>query len=59
VNYTANTDETFMVIDGELRIDFRDGSVPVSAGEISAVDGPPGTGVNRAERISLAVELHR
>jgi mannose-6-phosphate isomerase-like protein (cupin superfamily) len=31
------TDETFMVIDGELRIDFRDGAVQVSRGEMFVV----------------------
>jgi mannose-6-phosphate isomerase-like protein (cupin superfamily) len=32
-----DTDETFIVIDGTLRIDFRDGSVVVSAGEMFVV----------------------
>jgi mannose-6-phosphate isomerase-like protein (cupin superfamily) len=32
-----DTDETFIVIDGELRIDFRDGAVHVSAGEMFVV----------------------
>jgi mannose-6-phosphate isomerase-like protein (cupin superfamily) len=32
-----NTDETFIVIEGELRIDFRDGSVGISAGEMFVV----------------------
>jgi mannose-6-phosphate isomerase-like protein (cupin superfamily) len=36
-----HTDETFIVIDGVLRIDFRDGSVLVSAGEMFVV--PKGT----------------
>jgi len=31
------TDETFIVIEGDLRIDFRDGSVHVSAGEMFVV----------------------
>lgn len=31
------TDETFIVIDGELRIDFRDGAVRVRAGEMFVV----------------------
>jgi mannose-6-phosphate isomerase-like protein (cupin superfamily) len=31
------TDETFIVIDGELRIDFRDGAVTLSAGEMFVV----------------------
>jgi mannose-6-phosphate isomerase-like protein (cupin superfamily) len=32
-----DTDETFIVLDGELRIDFRDGAVRVSAGEMFVV----------------------
>src|SRR5579863_8328509 len=32
-----DTDETFIVIDGVLRIDFRDGAVEVSAGEMFIV----------------------
>ena len=32
-----DTDETFMVIDGDLRIDFRDGAVHVLAGEMFVV----------------------
>lgn len=32
-----DTDETFLVIDGDLRIDFRDGAVRVSAGEMFVV----------------------
>jgi len=32
-----DTDETFMVIEGTLRIDFRDGTVHVSAGEMFVV----------------------
>lgn len=31
------TDETFMVMDGLLRIDFRDGAVEISAGEMFVV----------------------
>jgi mannose-6-phosphate isomerase-like protein (cupin superfamily) len=31
------TDETFIVIEGELRIDFRDGAVQVSSGEMFVV----------------------
>ncbi len=31
------TDETFIVLDGVLRIDFRDGAVHVSAGEMFVV----------------------
>jgi mannose-6-phosphate isomerase-like protein (cupin superfamily) len=36
-----NTDETFIVLEGELRIDFRDGAVRVAAGEMFVV--PRGT----------------
>ena len=32
-----DTDETFIVLEGELRIDFRDGSVTVAAGEMYVV----------------------
>lgn len=32
-----HTDETFIVVDGRLRIDFRDGSVQISAGEMFVV----------------------
>jgi mannose-6-phosphate isomerase-like protein (cupin superfamily) len=32
-----HTDETFIVIDGVLRIDFRDGAVRVAAGEMFVV----------------------
>ena len=32
-----NTDETFIVLEGALRIDFRDGAVEVSAGEMFIV----------------------
>jgi mannose-6-phosphate isomerase-like protein (cupin superfamily) len=32
-----DTDETFIVIEGELRIDFRDGAVHVAAGEMFVV----------------------
>jgi len=31
------TDEAFLVIDGELRIDFRDGSVTIGPGELYIV----------------------
>ena len=37
----ADTDETFIVLDGQLRIDLRDGSVRLSAGEMFVV--PKGT----------------
>jgi mannose-6-phosphate isomerase-like protein (cupin superfamily) len=32
-----DTDETFIVLEGELRIDFRDGAVRVAAGEMFVV----------------------
>jgi mannose-6-phosphate isomerase-like protein (cupin superfamily) len=32
-----DTDETFIVIEGRLRIDFRDGAVHISAGEMFVV----------------------
>jgi len=32
-----DTDETFIVVQGDLRIDFRDGAVHVSAGEMFVV----------------------
>jgi mannose-6-phosphate isomerase-like protein (cupin superfamily) len=32
-----NTDEAFIVVDGNLRIDFRDGVVQLSAGEMFVV----------------------
>jgi mannose-6-phosphate isomerase-like protein (cupin superfamily) len=32
-----DTDETFIVIEGEMRIDFRDGAVNLSAGELFVV----------------------
>ncbi|HUC09221.1 MAG TPA: cupin domain-containing protein [Stellaceae bacterium] len=32
-----DTDETFIVIEGDLRIDFRDGAVHVAAGEMLVV----------------------
>ena len=32
-----DTDEAFVVIDGELRIDFRDGSVTIGPGELFVV----------------------
>ena len=33
----ADTDETFIVIEGQLKIDFRDGHVNLSAGEMFVV----------------------
>ena len=36
-HHHADTDEAFVVLDGELRIDFRDGAVTVAAGEMFVV----------------------
>jgi mannose-6-phosphate isomerase-like protein (cupin superfamily) len=36
-HHHENTDETFIVLDGTLRIDFRDGVVEVAAGEMFVV----------------------
>jgi mannose-6-phosphate isomerase-like protein (cupin superfamily) len=36
-HHHQNTDEAFIVMEGDLRIDFRDGSVRVSAGEMYVV----------------------
>jgi mannose-6-phosphate isomerase-like protein (cupin superfamily) len=36
-HHHQETDETFIVMDGELRIDFRDGAVRLSAGEMFVV----------------------
>ena len=33
----ADTDEVFQVVRGELRVDFRDGSVALSAGEMLVI----------------------
>ena len=33
----AETDETFLVLEGELRIDFRDGAVRIGTGEMYVV----------------------
>ena len=33
----AETDETFLVLEGELRIDFRDASIVLKAGELAVV----------------------
>jgi mannose-6-phosphate isomerase-like protein (cupin superfamily) len=32
-----DTDETFLVLEGDLRIDFRDGAVQIAAGELFVV----------------------
>jgi mannose-6-phosphate isomerase-like protein (cupin superfamily) len=36
-HHHAETDETFIVIDGVLRIDFRDGAVSIGPGEMFVV----------------------
>lgn len=36
-HHHKDTDETFIVVDGELRIDFRDGVVRIGAGEMFVV----------------------
>ncbi len=36
-HHHADTDETFIVVEGELRIDLRDGAVHISAGEMFVV----------------------
>jgi mannose-6-phosphate isomerase-like protein (cupin superfamily) len=36
-HHHEETDEAFIVIDGELRIDFRDGSVKIGPGEMFVV----------------------
>lgn len=33
----ADTDEVFIVIEGEMRIDFRDGAVELKSGELAVV----------------------
>jgi mannose-6-phosphate isomerase-like protein (cupin superfamily) len=36
-HHHQNTDETFIVLEGRLRIDFRDGEVNISTGEMFVV----------------------
>ena len=36
-HHHADTDETFFVLEGDLRIDFRDGAVHIGAGELYVV----------------------
>lgn len=36
-HHHKDTDETFIVVEGDLRIDFRDGAVRVSTGEMFVV----------------------
>ena len=45
-------DETFIVIDGTLRIDFRDGAVDVSAGEMFVVPRGSSTSLTPSTRSS-------
>ena len=33
----SDTDEAFLVLDGQLRIDFRDGSITLNTGEMTVV----------------------
>ena len=47
-----DTDETFMVIEGELRIDFRDGMVWVAAGEMFASQSASSTSRTPSRRSS-------
>lgn len=47
------TDETFLVIDGQLRIDFRDGCVTVGPGELYVVP----KGVEHKPRAEQEVRL--
>ena len=42
----ADTDEAFLVVAGELRLDFRDGAVTLRAGELFVV--PPDAGASPA-----------
>jgi mannose-6-phosphate isomerase-like protein (cupin superfamily) len=48
-----NTDETFIVLEGDLRIDFRDGAVHLSAGELFVVP----KGVEHKPYAELEVKL--
>jgi mannose-6-phosphate isomerase-like protein (cupin superfamily) len=48
-----DTDETFIVVEGKLRIDFRDGSVQIAAGEMFVVP----KGVEHKPRAEQEVKL--
>jgi mannose-6-phosphate isomerase-like protein (cupin superfamily) len=48
-----DTDETFIVIDGTLRIDFRDGAVEIGAGEMYVVPKGVEHKPNAAEEVKL------
>ena len=49
-----DTDETFIVVEGKLRIDFRDGCVQISAGEISSFRKASSTSRTRSTRSSFS-----
>jgi mannose-6-phosphate isomerase-like protein (cupin superfamily) len=49
----AETDETFIIIEGELTIDFRDGAVTLNAGEMFIVP----RGVEHKPRASAECKL--
>jgi len=48
-----DTDETFIVVEGQLRIDFRDGCVQISAGECSSFRRASSTSPARSTRSSF------
>jgi mannose-6-phosphate isomerase-like protein (cupin superfamily) len=50
-----DTDETFIVIEGDLRIDFRNGAVHVRAGEMVVV--PKGVGAQTVRRDEVKLLL--
>src|SRR2546425_4176543 len=47
-----DTDETFIVLEGDLRIDFRDGAVHVATGEMFVVPRASSTSPTRKARSS-------
>ncbi len=49
----AETDEAFLVLDGQLRLDFRDGSVTLGSGELYVVP----TGVEHKPYAEAEVKL--
>jgi mannose-6-phosphate isomerase-like protein (cupin superfamily) len=54
-HHHKDTDETFIVIEGTLRIDFRDGAVHVSDGEMFVV--PKGSSTNPMQSAKLNCSL--
>jgi mannose-6-phosphate isomerase-like protein (cupin superfamily) len=52
-HHHRDTDETFIVIEGDLRIDFRNGAVDVRAGEMCRSEGG-GAQTVRRERGQVA-----